>query len=84
MNIEKELDYLKDAIVYQRLDKSWRDGLFVDTEEKAESRFRQKYDEAEASYLRMMRSPKNDGSQEYREWAIKAALGLKKDKHRVN
>ena len=84
MNIEKELDYLKDAIVYHKLDKSWRDGLFVDTEEKAESRYKQKYDEAEASYLRMMRSPKNDGSEGYRKWAIGTALGLKKSKHRVN
>ena len=84
MDTKKEIGYLKDAIVSYGLDKSWRDGLFIKTDEEREARYMEKYTEAESAFLRMMRTPKNDGSERWRNWAIKKALELKADKHKVN
>ena len=76
MDTKKEIGYLKDAIVSYGLDKSWRDGLFIKTDEEREARYVEKYTEAESAFLRMMRTPKNDGSERWRNWAIKKALGF--------
>jgi len=83
MNIDYELKLFKQAIDRNKLMESWRDGLFVKTEEEAEQRAQDKAKEAESSFMRIMQSPKNDGSESYREWATNTALGLKQGKHRV-
>ena len=55
----------------------------MNTEEEAQQRVAKKTQEAEATFLRAMQSPKNNATEAYREWAIRMALELKKQKHRV-
>jgi hypothetical protein len=84
MNVKEELAFLKVTIEEVKLREVWRDGPFVKTEEEAEKRCTEKERAAEGAFLQMMRSPKNNGTDSYREWSIRTALGLKTSKHKVS
>ncbi len=83
MDTNKELGYLHNAIYAFGMAAFWADSPFVNTEEEAQQRVAKKTQEAEATFLRAMQSPKNNGTEAYREWAIRMALELKQEKHRV-
>jgi hypothetical protein len=83
MNIEKELGYLEDAIYAFGMKEFWSDSPFLKTEEEVKQKVAEKAGDAKIAFLRIMQSPKNNGTEAYREWAIRCALGLKQAKHNV-
>lgn len=83
MNTKKELGYLHDAIYAFGMHAFWADSPFVNSEDEVQQRVAKKTQEAEASFLQAMQSPKNNGTEAYREWAVRMALGLKNPKHKV-
>ena len=76
MNTEKELTIFREAIKSHKMRESWSDSPFIKTEEEAEQRANEKQSEAEKTFLSIVSSAKYDGTEGFRTWAIKKALGF--------
>jgi len=67
---------LLDEIDRSNLKESWADTLYEMTDKETIIRVDDKLNESISSYIKMMASPKNDGSARYLNWAIHQSLGI--------
>src|SRR5690606_11223995 len=72
-----DLEPLRQEIRRRRLMETWSDSLFPKSKEDRLEKARKRALEARDAYIRIMSSSRNDGSEKFREWALKKALGLR-------
>ena len=75
-----DLEPLRAAIRQYKMMDIWGDSIQELSPDERRARAQRRALEAKDFYLRLMRSPKNNGEYDYREWAIKKALGLRTSK----
>lgn len=80
----KNIDYEKFERLIEKHDlyNKWGDGLFVTTDKERMERIDKKFSEAKKAYEIMMKSPKNNGTNRYQQWALERALGITPNKAR--
>jgi hypothetical protein len=67
---------LSETIEKHSLMEVWADGLWIETKEEGEALAAKRAAEAEAAFLRMMNSSRNEGGVDYQDWALHKALGI--------
>jgi hypothetical protein len=80
----KNIEWLRIAIRENNLMDYWQDGPFVKTPEEGKAHAKEMAIQARDAFIRMMNSPKNDGSLDYQQWAIAKALGLRTQLNRAD
>jgi hypothetical protein len=79
----KNVEWLRIAIRENKMMELWQDGPFVRTPEEGKAHAKEMAIRARDNFLRMMNSPKNDGSLDYQQWAIAKALSLRTQLNRA-
>ena len=64
------------SIKDNKMMESWGEGLFVKNDEEKRQKAEVTAKKVKMNFVRMMQSPKNNGTETYEFWAINSALGL--------
>lgn len=75
-----DLDPLRNAIRHYGMMGIWGDSIQELSADERRARAQARALEARDVYIRLMRSARNDGTDDYQGWAIKKALGLRASK----
>ncbi len=78
MNLKPvDLEPLRWAIRQYKMMEIWGDSITEISADERRERSRSRALDARDSYVKLMQSPRNNGSAEYQFWAIKKSLGLR-------
>ena len=75
-----DLEPLRAAIRQYKMMDIWGDSVQELSQIERQARARSRALEAKDTYVRLMRSSRNTGKHDYREWAVRKALGLRTSK----